>query len=71
MKKLFLFLTTIIALASCKDDQESMITSNDSLIVYFTSNRTGNYEIWMKKDNSITQVTNDKRFDSWWPRISP
>lgn len=39
----------------------------------FDSDRTGNYEIYlMNTDGSgLRALTNDRGFDSWWPRISP
>jgi Tol biopolymer transport system component len=39
----------------------------------FNSNRSGNHEIFvMKTDGSaVTQLTQDKQYDSWWPKISP
>lgn len=42
-------------------------------LVVFNSNRTGNHEIRvMNPDGSgVRALTNDERFDSWWPRVSP
>ena len=39
----------------------------------FDSDRTGNYEIYlMNTDGSnVRALTNDRSFDSWWPRVSP
>ena len=38
----------------------------------FDSNRTGNYEIYhVATDGSVTQLTNDSTYDSWWPKMSP
>lgn len=41
--------------------------------IYFSSDRTGDYEIWaMRLDGSrLRQVTFDKANDDWWPRPSP
>lgn len=41
--------------------------------ILFDSNRSGNYEVFMiDRDGSGTQqLTNDRRFDSWWPKLSP
>ena len=42
-------------------------------VIVFNSNRTGNDEIYvMSADGSgVRELTNDDRYDSWWPRISP
>jgi Tol biopolymer transport system component len=42
-------------------------------LVFFDSDRNGNFELHtMNPDGSgVRQVTNDDRWDSWWPRISP
>ncbi len=39
----------------------------------FNSNRSGNHEIFvMKTDGSaVMQLTQDRQYDSWWPKISP
>jgi Tol biopolymer transport system component len=39
----------------------------------FDSNRTGNYEIWtmMSTGGDAHQLTADRAYDSWWPRLSP
>ncbi len=41
--------------------------------VLFDSNRTGNYEIFMvdRNGSGTQQLTNDRRYDSWWPKLSP
>lgn len=41
--------------------------------VFFNSNRTGNDEIYvMNADGSgVRALTDDGRYDSWWPRVSP
>jgi Tol biopolymer transport system component len=40
--------------------------------IIFTSNRTGNYEIWVMAENGTgkKQLTNDTTTDAWWPRPS-
>jgi Tol biopolymer transport system component len=40
--------------------------------IVFTSNRTGNFEIWIMKENGTgnKQLTNDPTTDAWWPRPS-
>jgi TolB protein len=39
----------------------------------FDSNRTGNYEIWTMNatGGDERRLTDDRRFDSWWARLSP
>jgi hypothetical protein len=37
----------------------------------FCSARTGNFEIYRYDEGTITQLTDDASYDSWWPRISP
>ncbi|MGH9837306.1 MAG: hypothetical protein ACREEM_00805 [Blastocatellia bacterium] len=41
--------------------------------VCFDSNRTGNFEIFTMKNDGTNQaqITNDRAYDSWWPRPSP
>ena len=41
--------------------------------MWFDSDRTGNFEIFAATlaGTSPRQITDDERFDSWWPRISP
>lgn len=41
--------------------------------MYFDSDRSGNFELFtMGHDGSSpTQITDDPRYDSWWPRLSP
>src|SRR5918911_3891865 len=42
-------------------------------VIVFNSNRTGNDEIYvMNADGSgVRALTDDERYDSWWPRVSP
>lgn len=39
----------------------------------FDSNRTGNYEIFVARDDgtAVRELTHDPAYDSWWPRVSP
>lgn len=39
----------------------------------FDSDRTGNYEIYLMNTDGtgVRALTNDRAYDSWWPRISP
>lgn len=48
-----------------------MAISTDQLT--FDSDRTGNYEIYLMNTDgtNIRALTNDRSFDTWWPRISP
>jgi Tol biopolymer transport system component len=39
---------------------------------YFSSNRyKKHYEIYYISDGNLKQITNDPKYDSWWPRVSP
>lgn len=41
--------------------------------IAFNSDRTGNFEIFLlgADQRTTTQLTKDRRYDTWWPRISP
>jgi TolB protein len=39
--------------------------------VLFDSNRTENWEIFAADGGAVSQLTDDDRFDAWWPKISP
>jgi Tol biopolymer transport system component len=58
--------------ASANPSPQQPIALNRDVIV-FNSNRTGNDEIYVMNvdGSSVRRLTNDDRFDSWWPRISP
>jgi Tol biopolymer transport system component len=47
--------------------------ARDSSRVFFDSNRTGNFEIFMTKSGGAdaVQLTRDKAYDSFWPKPSP
>ena len=38
---------------------------------YFSSDRSGTWEIYLTKDGKTTQLTESKVLDSWWSRVSP
>ena len=45
---------------------------NSSKTLLFDSSRTGNFEIFLHQPaKKLTQLSQDKQFDSWWPRLSP
>ena len=47
-------------------------TTIGSTELAFDSDRSGNYEIYIRKpDGSVRQLTNNAVYDSWWPKISP
>ncbi|WMJ72131.1 hypothetical protein RCC89_02950 [Cytophagaceae bacterium ABcell3] len=74
MKAQFLILSAIFfVLLSCKKEPEEEVSleGDKGVSLFFSSNRTGNYEIYVKKDGSLVQVTDDKNLDSWWLRVSP
>ncbi len=70
--RLYLLLATIILLLSgCEADEltdEPLVSETD---IYFSSNRSGNFEIYRLNGSELIQLTNDASFDSWWPRQSP
>lgn len=39
--------------------------------LFFATNRDGQYEIYVRSDGVNTRLTNDSRFDSFWPKLSP
>jgi Tol biopolymer transport system component len=41
--------------------------------VLYDSNATGNFEIYRRNlaTGAVTQLTNDRRYDSWWTKASP
>src|SRR5215470_688554 len=61
--------------AALPTDQNSCITQFCSIPtgdLVFDSDRSGNYEIWtMRADGgSPRQITNDRGFDNWRPRLA-
>jgi Tol biopolymer transport system component len=72
-------LSLCAALAGCGgggSDSETPppgITPLGTNILVFDSDRTGNHEIYlMRNDGGATaQVTSDTSYENWWPRISP
>ncbi len=48
-----------------------MQTSSIAAGVYFSTNRSGNYEIVRLHDGNLEFLTTDATYDSWWPRQSP
>ena len=42
-------------------------------VVLFDSDRSGHYELYRMSADGRHQVrlTNDRRYDSWWPKLSP
>ena len=46
-------------------------SDTNTIDIYFSSNRTGNFEIYRKQDEQLTALTNNPQYDSWWPRQSP
>lgn len=47
------------------------LEKNEKLI--FSSNRTGNLEIWISdlNNSNLIQLTDNNNYESWWPRMSP
>ncbi len=52
-------------------DKVASAAPNSKLI--FSSNRSGNLEIWISEldGSKPLQLTDNKNFESWWPRVSP
>ncbi len=61
------------ALVACSetDDAESPRVSPNDLAYYYCSDRTGNFEIYLRTGDVDQQLTDDPLVDSWWPRASP
>ncbi|MBX2824873.1 MAG: hypothetical protein KTR33_09110 [Gammaproteobacteria bacterium] len=70
-RTLLLFTLLITALIGCDaDDTESSETATPDNY-YFSSNRSGNYELYQLENGQASPLTADSRYDSWWPRQSP
>ncbi|MCO4292885.1 hypothetical protein NF867_08435 [Solitalea sp. MAHUQ-68] len=50
---------------------DSASVQTDSLNFIFTSSRSGKLEIWKKQNGQITQLTHDKKQESWRGKVSP
>ena len=81
-KRAIIFFVLITLLVSCGGGKsnETVVPSGTigpaalaTTQLVFDSDRTGNHEIFiMKTDGSnLKQLTNDTRYENWWPRISP
>jgi len=80
---LLLSISLIGALSACADetidfnqpiDETTGALSPVTLVdagVYFSTNRSGNYELVRLHNGSLEFLTNDSTYDSWWPRQSP
>lgn len=66
-----LALISLLASGCGSDDTTSAGASASASDIYFSSNRTGNFELYRKRDNQLTALTSDAVYDSWWPRQSP
>ncbi|MBX2838675.1 MAG: hypothetical protein KTR35_17580 [Gammaproteobacteria bacterium] len=67
-------LIMVLALSACeKTDNPDQESGEQPLEhdVYFSSNRTGNFEIYHQANGSVSPLTTNTNFDSWWPRQSP
>lgn len=83
MKRALLFVThaagllIVMLLASCSEDVSQITlpldpaTSDPTTAVYYASNRSGHFEIFVLRDTLGAKVTREKTYDCWWPRISP
>jgi Tol biopolymer transport system component len=60
----------LFAIGSPARAAEALLPS-DTLL--FDSNRTGNYELYTTSTTGegLRQLTDDVRYDSWWPKLSP
>ncbi len=68
-------LAMTLLLAGCDDtpdQQDDPVSEGDQEPgVYFSSNRSGNYELYRLQQDQLTPLTDDSDYDSWWPRQSP
>lgn len=44
-------------------------TSDEGFL--YCSDYTGNFELWKFENDEHTQLTSNKEWDSWWPKMSP
>ncbi len=64
-------LACVLAACSASEDPEPPPVSPDAFQYYYCSDRTGNFEIYLRTDDVDEQLTDDPLVDSWWPRASP
>jgi Tol biopolymer transport system component len=73
--QLFVLLTWLSSCGGTNTAPVPMVVAPSLSInqLVFNSNRSGNHEIFVMKTDgsSVTQLTQDKQYDSWWPKISP
>lgn len=69
MKLLIGLLVLTFTLSSQCLAQNEIISATDSF--YFSSDRTGTWEIYLHNRGIARQLTNGRGLDSWWSRISP
>jgi Tol biopolymer transport system component len=64
---------SILCISCSSNIKDNITTSSSSEHIVFDSNRTGNYEIFVSKcdGSELVQITNDLKYDCWWPKISP
>jgi len=71
-KPIALYLFCLLLLSSCEPTETSEPNSQG---VYFSTNRSGNYELVRLKDQNnpgnLEYLSSDSTYDSWWPRQSP
>lgn len=57
--------------ADLDNELPQMLPSDIASGVYFSTNRSGNYEVVRLHDDALEFLTTDATYDSWWPRQSP
>lgn len=70
------FLVLVVAPVSSgcdnvSDEEQPELSAEGEVDVYFSSNRSGNYELYRLQDRQLMMLTDDSDYDSWWPRQSP
>ena len=53
------------------NEMPQVLPSDIASGVYFSTNRSGNYEVVRLNDGALEFLTTDAAYDSWWPRQSP
>jgi len=69
---LWLTLPLIFALQSCSEEEEiNTNTYFSQRTVWMSSNRSGNFQIWWWRADTMAQVTNEPNLHFWWPQLQP
>ncbi len=68
---LLVSMACILSACSEAEDPEPPVPPTEELAYYYCSDRTGNFEIFLRTGDVDEQLTDDPLVDSWWPRASP